>query len=209
VSPYSPKRPLEFFAQVDERDPELLLTHGYHWFDLARMQFNPHESPIRRGPLLYNIFNNRTEGFATANEELMMHLGMDDARPRSRELVWILLAQRCARALAELKMQANQLTLEEAARFASANTPRGWLRLDGATVWFEQHLYLQQPAYGTSYVIGKLEVDKLIAARKQELGDGFTMQRFMDELDAAGLIPVPLIRWQLTGQPPERAGHVP
>jgi uncharacterized protein (DUF885 family) len=202
VSAYSAKRPLEFFAQVDERDPELMLTHGYHWFDLARMQFEAHESPIRRGPLLYNIFNNRTEGFATANEELMMHLGMDDARPRSRELVWVLLAQRCARALAALKAQANQLTLPQAAQFASENTPRGWLRLDGATVWFEQHLYLQQPAYGTSYVIGKLEVDKLIAARKRQLGDGFTMQRFMDEFDAAGLIPVPLIRWQVTGQRP-------
>ena len=198
---YSPKRPLEFFAEVDARDPEVLLTHGYHWFDLARMEREPHPSPIRRGPLLYNIFDNRTEGFATANEELMMRAGMCDARPRSRELVWILLAQRGARALAELKMQANQLTLEEAARFATSNTPRGWLRMGNSTVWFEQHLYLQQPAYGTSYVIGKLEIDKLIAARAAQLGDGFTLQRFMDEFDAAGLIPVSLLRWELAGEP--------
>ncbi len=196
---YSAKRPLEFFAEVDARDPEVLLTHGYHWFDLARMEREPHPSPIRHGPLLYNIFNNRTEGFATANEELMMHTGMCDARPRSRELVWILLAQRGARALAELKLQANELTLEEAARFATSNTPRGWLRMGNGTVWFEQHLYLQQPAYGTSYVIGKLEIDKLIAARAAQLGDGFTLQRFMDDFDAAGLIPVPLLRWELAG----------
>jgi hypothetical protein len=107
----------------------------------------------------------------------------------------VLLAQRAARALAELKMQANQLTLEGAAKFASANTPRGWLRTEGATVWFEQHLYLQQPAYGTSYVIGKLEIDKLLAARP-----GISLQRFLDDLDAAGLIPVPLLRWELAGQ---------
>ena len=200
LSQYSAKRPLEFFAEVDARDPEVLLTHSYHWFDLARMEREPHPSPIRRGPLLYNLFNNRTEGFATANEELMMHTGLLDARPRSRELIWILLAQRGARALAELKLQANQLTLEEAAGFASANTPRGWLRMGNSTVWFEQHLYLQQPAYGTSYVIGKLEVDKLLAARAAQLGEAFTLQRFMDEFDAAGLIPVPLIRWELAGQ---------
>jgi Bacterial protein of unknown function (DUF885) len=200
IAPYNPKRPLEFFSETDSRDPEVLLTHGYHWFDLARMEKEPHPSPVRRGALLYNIFNNRTEGFATANEELMMRMGMCDARLRSRELVWILLAQRGARALAELKMQANQLTLEEAAKFASANTPRGWLRLGNGTVWFEQHLYLQQPAYGTSYVMGKLEIDKLIAARKEQLGDGFTLQRFMDEFDAAGLIPVPLLRWELAGE---------
>jgi hypothetical protein len=82
IAPYTAKRPLEFFSEADSRDPEVLLTHGYHWFDLARMEHAPHESPIRRGALLYNIFNNRTEGFATANEELMMRLGMCDARPR-------------------------------------------------------------------------------------------------------------------------------
>jgi uncharacterized protein (DUF885 family) len=202
VSAYSAKRPREFFAEVDARDAELLLTHGYHWFDLARMEHEPHPSPIRRGPLLYNIFDNRTEGFATANEELMMRLGMLDGHPRARELVWVLLAQRGARALAELKMQANQLTLPEAARFASANTPRGWLRLENATVWFEQHLYLQQPAYGTSYVIGKIEFDKLLAARAAQQGDSFDFQRFMDDFDAAGLVPMPMIRWELTGQAP-------
>src|SRR5471030_35604 len=200
IAPYTAKRPLEFFSETDSRDPEVLLTHGYHWFDLARMERAPHESPLRRGALLYNIFNNRTEGFATANEELMMQLGMCDARPRSRELVWILLAQRGARALAELKLQANELTLEQAARFATSNTPRGWLRMESGTVWLEQHLYLQQPAYGTSYVIGKLEIDKLIAARAAQLGESFTLQRFMDDFDAAGLIPVPLLRWELAGQ---------
>ena len=38
IPPYSAKRPLEFFAEVDARDPEVLLTHSYHWFDLARME---------------------------------------------------------------------------------------------------------------------------------------------------------------------------
>ena len=74
-----------------------------------------------------------------------------------------------------------------------------WLRLDGQTVWFEQHLYLQQPGYGTSYVMGKLEVDQLIAARQRALGGDFTLRRFMDELDAAGLVPISLVRWELTG----------
>ena len=129
----------------------------------------------------------------------MMRAGMCDARPRSRELVWILLAQRGARALAELKMQANQLTLEEAARFATSNTPRGWLRMGNSTVWFEQHLYLQQPAYGTSYVIGKLEIDQILSSK---LGGGSTLRQIMDEKDSAGLIPVSLLRWELTGELP-------
>ena len=200
IGTYSDKRPLEFFSESDYRDPEILRTHGYHWFDLARMRDDPNPDPIRRGALLYNIFDTRTEGFATAMEELMMNDGMCDARPRSRELIYVLLAQRAARALGDLHMHANQRSLEEAARDASAWTPRGWLRISGSTLWFEQHLYLQQPGYGTSYVLGKLEIDKLIAARADQLGKEFTLRRFMDEKDAAGLIPVSLLRWELTGK---------
>ena len=199
IGAFSPG-PREFFAEVDYRDPELLRTHGYHWFDKARMAHDPHPSPIRRGALLYNIFVTRTEGHATGWEELMTHAGMFDSHPRTRELLYILLAQRAARALGDLRMHANELTLEQASAFTSAHTPRGWLRLDGSLVRAEQHLYLQQPGYGTSYLIGKIEIEKLLAERRRQLGDAFTIKRFMDEFDAAGLIPVSLIHWELTGQ---------
>ncbi len=196
---YSPG-PREFFSEVDYRDPEVMRTHGYHWFDKARMAHAPHASPIRREALLSNIFNTRTEGHATGWEEMMMQAGMFDARPRSRELVAILIAERAARALGELRMHSGEMTLEQAAAFACAHTPRGWLRMDGNLVRSEQHLYLQQPGYGTSYLIGKIEIEKLLAERRRQLGEGFTMKRFMDEFNAAGLIPASLLRWELTGR---------
>jgi hypothetical protein len=194
----APDRPREFFTEVDYRDPVVMRTHGFHWIDLARMERQPHASPIRRGPLLYNIWAERSEGLATAMEELMMQAGLFDAQPRSRELIHILLAQRGARAMGDLMMHANEWTLDQAVRFAAERTPRGWLREDGSTVWFEQHLYLRQPAYGTSYLIGKLQVDRLIADRARQQGEAFTLKTFMDDLQAAGLIPVSLIRWQMT-----------
>jgi hypothetical protein len=194
--------PREFFTEVDYRDPEVMRTHGYHWFDLARMEREPHPDPIRRGPLLYNIFNTRTEGHATGWEEMMLQAGMFDARPRARELIYVLLGQRAARALGDLRMHANELTLEQAAQYASSNTPRGWLRLDANTVRSEQHLYLQQPAYGTSYLIGKIQIETLLGERKGQLGERFTMKQFMDEFNASGLIPASLLRWELTGAMP-------
>ena len=203
VGRFSPG-PREFFTEVDYRDPEVMRTHGYHWFDLARMTNEPHASPIRRGPLLYNIFDTRTEGHATGWEEMMLHAGMFDARPRTRELIYILLAQRAARALGDLRMHSNEMTLEQAATFASTNTPRGWLRLDAATVRGEQHLYLQQPTYGTSYVIGKIEVERLMSDRAHAQGDKFSMREFMDAFDAVGLIPMSLVRWEITGRPESR-----
>ena len=193
--------PREFFTEVDYRDPVIMRTHGYHWFDLARMEHEPHPSPIRKGPLLYNIFNTRTEGLATGWEEMMLQAGMFDARPRSRELIYVLVAQRAARALGDLRMHANLVTLEEAAEFAVANTPRGWLRLDGALVRGEQHLYLQQPAYGTSYLIGKMQIEELIAERRRQLGEKFTIKGFMQEFDAAGLIPMSLLAREILAQP--------
>jgi Bacterial protein of unknown function (DUF885) len=199
---YSPG-PREFFSEVDYRDPEVMRTHGYHWFDKGWLAAGGHASPIRKETLLYNIFNTRTEGLATGWEEMMMQAGMLDARPRSRELIYILLAQRGARALGDLKMHSNERTLEEAAEFTSAHTPRGWLSLEGNLVRGEQHLYLQQPGYGTSYVIGKIEIEKILADRKRQLGEEFTMRRFMDEFNAAGLIPASLIRWELTGELPD------
>jgi hypothetical protein len=199
VGAFSPG-PREFFGEVDYRDPELMRTHGYHWFDKARMVHDPHPSPIRRGALLYNIFNTRTEGHATGWEELMVQAGMFDTRPRTRELLYILLAERAARALGDLRMQSNEFTLEQASAFTSANTPRGWLSIDGNLVRAEQHLYLQQPGYGASYIIGKIEIEKLLADRRRELGEKFTMKRFMKEFDDAGLIPAALIRWELTGR---------
>jgi hypothetical protein len=205
IGGFTPGEKQEFFTEVDYRDPVMMRTHGYHWIDLAWMEHEPNPSPVRREPLLYNIFNTRTEGFATAMEELMMHAGLFDERPRSRELIWILVAQRAARALGELHMHGDGLPLADAAKLASANTPRGWLRLDGQTVRGEQHLYLRQPGYGTSYLIGKMLVDELIAARAQELGNGFTLQRFMDELNATGLIPMTLVARELTSPSPATA----
>jgi hypothetical protein len=199
IGSYSPP-PREFFSEVDYRDPEVMRTHGYHWFDKAFQAHRPPASPIRREVLLYNIFNTRTEGHATGWEELMMQAGMFDARPRSRELVYILVAERAARALGELFMQSNRMTLEEASAFACANTPRGWLSMDGQLVRGEQHLYLQQPGYGTSYLVGKIEIEKLLAERRAQLGEKFRMRAFMDDFNARGLIPASLLRWEMTGR---------
>jgi hypothetical protein len=194
--------PREFFNEVNYRDPEIMLTHDYHWFDLARLEQEPNPNPIRQGPLLYNIFNTRTEGHATGWEELMMNAGMLDDRPRSQEMVYILLAERAARALGDLRMHANEITLEESAKAASEATPRDWLRLDARTVREEQELYLEQPAYGTSYITGKVQFEALLRERKNQLGDKFNMRQFMDQFHAAGLIPTTLIRWELAGEMP-------
>lgn len=188
-----------FFSEITYRDPIVMRTHHYHWFDLARMEYEPNESPIRRTPLLYNIYDNRAEGMATGMEEMMMHAGLLDKRPRARELVWILLAQRCARGLGGLYQHGLEMNFDEATKFASKWTPRGLLPADGGTIQHEEQFYLEQPGYGTSYVIGKIDIEKLIAEYSRQREGRFVLKEFMDDFNMAGVIPISLVYWQLTG----------
>jgi len=195
-----PTRLRDFFTQIEYRDLRPMRGHGTHWFDLARMAREPHASPIRRVPLLYNIWDTRAEGFATGFEEIATTAGfLDAAGPRVRELIWVMLAQRGARAMGALMMHSNEWTLDQAVSYAVENTPYGWLPRDGNTVWGEQQLYLEQPGYGTSYLIGKAHIEKLMSDRSQQLGEKFVVRDFFDAFHAAGMIPVSMIRWEMTG----------
>jgi uncharacterized protein (DUF885 family) len=193
---FVPEEQRVFFTRVTHREPMLLFSHDYHWFDLSRMRDEPHASPIRRRASLSNIWDNRAEGFATAFEEILMHAGLYDDNPRAKELVWIMLANRAARGLASLYVQANEFDLEKAGKFHAEWTPRGWANPKDSLTGFEQLLYLRQPGYGTSYITGKLLVDRLMAeyAHEQELaGKAFHLRDFMDRFNSVGMIPVMLM----------------
>jgi hypothetical protein len=197
---FVPMERRNFFAIASHYEPMTLFSHFYHWFDHAWMKNAPNASPIRRGATPFNVWSTRSEGMATAMEELILHAGYYDDNPRAREIVWIMLAQRCARGLASLYAQANLFDIKQAKAFQVEWTPRGWMRPDLDLLNFEQQLYLRQPGYGSSYVTGKSQIDELIKDRAHQLGDAFTMRRFFDEFNAAGVIPVSLVRWQMTGR---------
>jgi hypothetical protein len=196
---FVPEDQRNFFWIVAHYEQLALWAHWYHWFDLARIEQQPLDNPIRQGPLLYNVWNSRAEGVATAFEEITMQTGLYDEQPRARELIWIMLAQRAARGLGSLYAQANIYTLQQARDFHVAWTPRGWMRADLDLLGFEQLLYLRQPGYGTCYVTGKALLDRLIGVRGMQLKDDFKLDEFFAEFDQMGVIPTALIHWQMTG----------
>ena len=200
---YVPKEKRNFFLIGEHYDPRPLYSHFYHWFELARMDTEPNKSEIRKGPLLYNIFDSRNEGTATAVEEMFMQAGLYDDSPRSKEIVYIMIAQRAARGLGSLYAHSNDMTMEEAGGIHSEYTPRGWMKTEKELLIFEQHLYLRQPGYGTSYITGKYLLEAAIAdyARLQELeGNEFKTKDFFDTLNSIGNIPIALGHWQMTGE---------
>ncbi len=199
---FVPKEKRNFFWITAHYDQRPLYSHFYHWFELARMDIEPNPSEIRRGPLLYNIFDSRNEGTATAVEEMFMDAGLYDDQPRSREVVYIMIAQRAARGLGSLFAHANEMTMEEAGSIHSEYTPRGWMKTEKELLLFEQHLYLRQPGYGTSYITGKYLLENTMAeyARmKESNNEPFEMRAFFDQLNSVGSIPISLGRWEMTG----------
>lgn len=195
---FVPEERRNFFWITAHLDARPLYSHFYHWFELAQMDNEPHTSEIRKNPLLYNIFDSRNEGLATAVEEMFMQAGLYDDDPRVREIVYIMIAQRAARGLGSLYAHANMMTMEEAGSIHSEYTPRGWMKTEKELLIFEQHLYLRQPGYGTSYITGKYLLEDLMMeyARKNET---FGVKNFFDDLNATGNIPVSLVKWELTG----------
>ncbi len=199
---FVPEETRNFFWITAHNDPRPLYSHFYHWFELARMDIEPNKSEIRKGPLLYNIFDSRNEGMATAVEEMFMQAGLYDDNPRVKEIVYIMIAQRAARGLGSLYAHANEMTMEEAGGIHSEYTPRGWMKTEKELLIFEQHLYLRQPGYGTSYITGKYLVEDAMAdyARISESGETpFTVKSFFDKLNSIGNIPIALGHWELTG----------
>lgn len=198
---FVPNDKRHFFWITAHYDPRPLYSHFYHWFELAQMDLEPHKSEIRRGPLLYNIFDSRNEGMATGVEEMFMQAGLYDDNPRVREIVYILIAQRAARGLGSLYAHANDMTMEEAGGIHSEYTPRGWMKTEKELLIFEQHLYLRQPGYGTSYITGKYLLENAMMEYAQGLEQGpepFHLKDFFDKMNAIGNIPISLSIWELT-----------
>jgi hypothetical protein len=191
-----------FFIITLHHDPRPLYSHFYHWFELAQMDNEPHASEVRRGPLLYNIFDSRNEGTATAVEEMFMQAGLYNEDPRVKEIVYIMIAQRAARGLGSLYAHANEMTMEEAGKIHSEYTPRGWMKVEKELLIFEQHLYLRQPGYGTSYITGKYLLENAMAQfakMKEAQQQPFLVKDFFDQLNAIGCIPISLGHWEMTG----------
>src|SRR3954462_1734047 len=193
---YVPLADRNFFSHVTALDPLPLSSHEFHGIELAKLANETQPTPIRAQRPLFNMYADRSEGFATAMEEIAMQEGIYDDEPHGRELVWAMLANRAARGLASLRVQNNEMTLDEAGKFHASWTPRGWSDAKSKLVGFEQLLYLRQPGYGPSYVVGKSQLDKMIARashQSEALGKPFDLQRTFAAIWASGIVPPSII----------------
>ena len=183
--------PPNFWEQVQFRDPSPDHLHAVipgHRFDALLAEHDKH--PIR-GQV---NFGARWQGWAVYLEEGPMQAGVLDSRPRTKELIYIFGIWRAARSLGDIYNQWNDMSAAETAEYWQEITP--FLDPDVA----RKYAYLRPaPGHGLEYTIGNIQMFRLLAERKRQLGDKFVLREFHDEFIAKGRIPIALIRYEMTG----------
>ena len=198
--PASPSaRPRNFLAGI-------IHEHLGHQLDALRPETGL--SPIRAARRLHEMTHPRREGVADSLGQAFMHAGILDDQPRVRELIHLATANRGARAMGSLRFWAGELDYEGWNRYDAEMSVYGSTTLDESDWWNAAANYntwdhkkdaVRGPGYEMAYNTGVMQFQTLVADRALQLGDDFDMRDFMDELFAAGQMPMALIRWQITG----------
>lgn len=182
-----------FWEYVQFRDPHPDHLHAVipgHRFDGLVEDNNRH--PVR-AQVSDGV---RAEGWGVYLEEAMMQAGVIADRPRVDELIYLFGIFRAARVPADVGMQRNEMTVEQAVKYMRDRTP--FLDEDVARV--DAEIYLRRPpGYGIGYTIGYLQMRKLLADRRWQLGEKFDLQQFHDDFLSRGRLPMSLLRWEITG----------
>ncbi len=185
-----------FWDEITYRDPLNNHLHASipgHRFDGTLQRRNPR--PIRR----MVSDGTRAEGWGFYIEEMYLQAGLLNDRPRTRELFYIAQLKRAARVHAEQLMQTGAFSLKQAIDYLVAEVPL----MEDNLARYDLAIYLRRPAYGMNYTIGKTQLEQLVADRSRQLGDKFRLGAFHDEFLSKGMIPISLIRWEMTGQDDE------
>jgi uncharacterized protein (DUF885 family) len=165
---------------------------GHRFDGLLRQKV---QNPIRKS---YRD-TERGEGWATYLEETLMQAGITDDNPRARELFYIALIKRGSRIFAETGMHSGKMSVDQANAYMMEWVPFMEEKLGR----YDLVVYLRRPGAGSAYLVGKIQIEKLLSERAFLLGDKFEIGKFHDEFLSKGIIPVTLIRWEMTGHDDE------
>jgi uncharacterized protein (DUF885 family) len=161
-----------------------------HFVQYLFQRANPKWSIVRSTSASYTA----TEGWAHYTEQMMLDEGLGNGDP---------------------KLRLSQLTdalLRDCRLVAAIEMHTGAMTLDQATTLMEQQCF-QSTAVGPkearrgtsdpgyfSYTLGKLEILKLRDDMQKKEGKDFSLTRFHDRFLNAGLIPIAVIRREMTGE---------
>ncbi len=186
-----PSNNLPYFWKAYALDPRTTGVHEGvpgHFFQLSLSRRNP--DPIRRQ--YYDSGVNEGLGFYA--EEMMLAAGLYDDSPRSREIIYNFARLRALRVEVDVKLALGEFTIPQAADYLARTVP-----MDKATAQGEAAGFASAPGLGIAYEIGKLQIERMLAASRLEQGAKFNLRAFHDYVWSNGNVPLSLQRWELLG----------
>jgi uncharacterized protein (DUF885 family) len=197
IDPPSPA--LSYFALTTAKDPRAETVHEGipgHYLQLALSWKN--SDPIRR----HYYDSSANEGLGFYAEEMMLHAGLFDDSPRSREIIWNFMRLRALRVEVDVKLALGEFSIAQAAEYLQRTVP-----MDVKTAHEEAAFFASTPGQAISYQIGKLQIYDFLASAQRQQGDAFRLREFHDYLWQNGNLPIVLQRWEYLGAS-EAPAHV-
>jgi uncharacterized protein (DUF885 family) len=160
-----------------------------HFMQYLARRAHPEWSLARKMAQSYST----AEGWAHYTEQMMLEEGLGDSDPKLKiaQLQWALL--RDCRVVAAIEMHTKNRTLDDAAQIFTkeCGSPEPEARR-------EAYRGTRDPGY-INYTVGKLAILKLRYDYRAKMGNRFSLTEFHDQLLAAGLTPIKIIRRELLG----------
>jgi len=187
----APSKDLGFFALSMAQDPRADTVHEGmpgHAFQLALGYRHPDE--VRR----HWYDSGVNEGLGTYAEEMMLQAGLFDASPRTREMIYRYLRLRALRVEVDVQLALGGFTIAQAADYLQSAA-----EVDARTARDEAAEFAATPGFAIGYVVGKLQINALLAAASRQQGQRFRLREFHDYLWRNGNVPLSLQRFELLG----------
>jgi uncharacterized protein (DUF885 family) len=187
----SPSPRLGYFDVASAKDTRGGIVHEGvpgHYFQLVLSWTNP--DPIRR----HYYDSGANEGLGFYAEEMMLHAGLFDDSPRTRETIWNFMRLRALRVEVDVKLALGEFSIDQGAEYLQNTVP-----MDQRTAHAEAAFFASTPGQAISYQIGKLQIYKFLADARRQKGDAFSLRAFHDFVWQNGNVPIALQRWEYLG----------
>jgi uncharacterized protein (DUF885 family) len=186
-----PTKDAPYFAKAYALDTRTTGVHEGvpgHFFQLSLAWRN--SDPIRR----HYYDSGANEGIGFYAEELMLQTGLYDDSPRSREIMYSFMRLRALRVEVDVKLALGEFSIAQAADYLARTVP-----MDRKTAEEEAADFSAAPGLAIDYEIGKLQIERMLADQRLQLGDKFNLRDFHDYVWRNGNVPLSLQRWELLG----------
>jgi uncharacterized protein (DUF885 family) len=187
----SPSPRLGYFDVASAKDTRGGIVHEGvpgHYFQLVLSWASP--DPIRR----HYYDSGANEGLGFYAEEMMLHAGLFDDSPRTRETIWNFMRLRALRVEVDVKLALGEFSIDQGAEYLEKTVP-----MDPKTAHAEAAFFASTPGQAISYQIGKLQIYKFLADARRQKGDAFSLRAFHNFVWQNGNVPIALQRWEYLG----------